>query len=425
MNGPVPKIIFCFESPKTALNLPSAYSFLLQLKEQGQLDIEWLPIMSLRWLAGDGECRAIVLRPMWGGKLTREDVKRLLAHSTAEHPLFICTLSSSKSLIAEDLREGEPRCKVIDGKGGNADATAELMLWHAISLRRQLHVELRQLCRGVWPRNRARVIGSLQGIRWTMLGDGCIPQSLLKMLPGLGVKSVIVWKPHSAKLAFSETSIPALFRSGGWKQDEIPALRLPVTLAAGTLCRQRPDTDFLLTLTTDRDFALSQADVVSLHLELTEHDKNGRSPTKHSISEAELCCLHKNVVFINGARAEIVHPSVCCGEPFADSRHFSTDVFPESVEGRDWGSLAESYETTTDKSAACKLWKKVMQEEQPRLLITAHAGGATPDAEDRVAAKVFKDLIRLILVNVAMRTVVEFKDGREVTRIELAADPPQ
>lgn len=417
MNTIPPKIAFCFEPTKLQMpvDLPAAYSVLWDLKRRGKLEIDWLPLNSLP--QANEQYRAVVIRPLWGGILRPHHVKRVMMDANHKKPFLIATLSAGTSKIHLSLRKDRGKTwKIITGGGGNADATAELVVWHAISLRRQLHKELRALFAGKWPK-REGVIGSLQGITWTLFGDGNIAQSLISKLPALGIKNAFIYKPAAKKgnkPAFTRKTIRALLKSVGWRPYSIKRENIPTEVFRGTLPFQRKGQNFSLTLTTNRKLALRTADVVSLHFPLTTERDGGRAPTKGSFRKEDLDLLHKNVILINPSRAEIVHPSVANGKPFEKSRHFSTDVFPEEIESTDLDSMSDR---PADNKAAKDLWER-MKTDPRRVMITPHAGGVPPDAQDRIAANVFGELIERLL-GMKFKKTVDFANGREITSIKL------
>jgi len=399
-----------------------AFRCLLELVEAKRINIEPITTADEGYIPKGSRRRfhAILCRPSWhtGDKdkdketivpefVRLEFVREVRANDRA--PFYIATLSAAVSHI-QKMGEGIEIIRSSDG--GNADATAEITVYLAISLKRQIHFNVINMGFGRNVRYDSMDCRSLQGGTWTTVGSGNVARALIRRLMGLGLKRIIIWNRRMSEDKFREILRDfaicqiASFSSGTCFQTAV---------SSGPFC--------VIEGTQDKEYALKDADIVSIHAPLVEE---GPSGTKHLINDDMIRIMKSSAVIVNTARHGIVDEeatikALIAGKLFG----FGSDVLEPHAEKDNAGhgnsksllwqaycfGLQRVFEESGDSEhgkifneivSKGKEWQSLMEDmggqdavanKKLNILLTPHIGGWTKDAENQVANEVIGKLL--------------------------------
>lgn len=403
--------------PADQLQLPSA---IRRLEKLGKSQIEFLPLYGQATTRRDLHLfDAVIIRPAWGGEINDESFSGLVESDKSE--VVVGTLSASVSRVKLSAKSIKDRVKVFYSEWGNSDATAEMAIWMAITLRRRLHIACMEMSLGHWSRPTG-VNGSLQKCTWLIVGPGKIASRVMARLPGMGISRVLVWDDKLDRARFSEFLERANYM--------VPIKDRNTSTFEASVPGNTPACDCKVFATSNLKTVLRQADVVSLHVPAIK-SRNGRTGTIEFFSEDYLTQMRRDAVLINVARAEVVHPNVH-KQLFPDFQFkpagFGSDVLEEYIE--DVKAYKNSYETADgEKLGESKnIWAAFVSSMQnagrrasksskamcrvnftnampfaaadvpdnevlPNVFLSPHLAGATPDAEEAVADEVVSKIV--------------------------------
>ncbi|MBC7114930.1 MAG: D-3-phosphoglycerate dehydrogenase / 2-oxoglutarate reductase [Archaeoglobi archaeon] len=214
--------------------------------------------------------------------------------------------------------------EVVNSPLGNVDSVAELAILHMLATLRRLVEADRSVRRGEWDRKKFESY-ELKGKTIGFVGFGNIPRAITRKLSGFEVE-FIAYDPYVDE----ETMRAMNVRKVGF--DEL----------------------------------LSTADVISLHVPLTEE-------TKHMIGRREFEMMKPNAVLINTARGKVV----------------DEDALVEALEqGRIYGAgLDVFYEEPPRNQKLLSL---------PNVVLTPHIGGMTKEANRRMAFELVEKIVKIL-----------------------------
>lgn len=207
---------------------------------------------------------------------------------------------------------------VIPATGANAGAVAEYVVGTAMMLLRQAYSHSVQTAAGEWPRNALSNGREISGKTLGLVGFGGIGQLTAHLAQGLGM-TVIAHDPMIA----SDASL--------WNSKGV----VPTTL----------------------DELLTQADIVSLHVPLTDQ-------TRKLINKSALSKMKKSAILINTARGGIVDEAA-----LADALR----------SGRISGAAVDVFTQEPLKGES-------VLADAPNIILTPHIAGVTAESNARVGA---------------------------------------
>ena len=195
-------------------------------------------------------CNALITRPTRAGEITDDMLEDV------ETPFWVATLSKGTDKIKVS-RDG---IHIIKSEGsGNAAAVAELAHTLVNLLLRPVHEGIQTTLRGEFGNKLFRGAARIAGRTWVCVGSGNQARELLKRICPCGVSRVIIYNPQidavrlTSCVAGMQTAVVSLSGSGNWGAKAAYA-----------------ETEVEVLGTDDLDWALSQADIVTLHLPLKE-----------------------------------------------------------------------------------------------------------------------------------------------------------
>lgn len=261
-----------------------------------------------RLLAGIGDTDALIVR-----NRTQVDTALLNAATALR---VVGRLGVGLDNIDMDACTGRG-VTVHPATGANALAVAEYVITNALMLRRRAYTSTAAMLAGEWPRN-ALIGAELSGATMGLVGFGNIARTVAERAQALGMETVAC-DPH----------LPADDRAWeGVMRMDLPGL-------------------------------LARADVVSLHIPLTD-------ATRNLIDADALTLMKPGAILINTARGGTVDEA-------ALSKALRT--------GSLGGAALDVFETEPLTEAAARIFK-----DAPNLLLTPHIAGVTREANSRVSA---------------------------------------
>ena len=209
---------------------------------------------------------------------------------------------------------------VYPATGANDVSVAEYVIGTAMVLLRGAYASTPALAAGTWPRNALSNGREIFGKRLGLVGFGSIARETAKRALALGM-SVVAYDPY-------------LEPDGAWRKD-FPEVEL-----------------------TELERVLAEADVVSLHVPLTE-------ATRDLIDADAIARMKRDAILVNAARGGVVdEPAVAAALKEARLGGAALDVFDaEPLKG--------------DKAA--------IFEGVPNLILTPHIAGVTAESNVRVS----------------------------------------
>lgn len=361
-----------------------------------------------------GKYSAVLCRPLWGGEINLEHINKLRKDNNK--PFFIATLSAGTSHIKIDKQSLQKNnIEIICSDGGNADQTAEMTMYMAISLRRRLHFDIMNMAFGNNSRSESKYCKSLRNCTWTTVGHGHVVQSLVRRLVGLGLHRIIVWNHRMTLDIFQK-----VFSNVGVVSWVSRSNRKPCAVvgASGT------GPSCLVEGTMDWKYALRDTDVVSIHVPLIPQDEDsGKGGTENLINEEKIKVMKKEAVIINAARHGIVkEEDVIKALVKEELFGFGSDVLEKNAEkeGADpqesnsllWQAycynLLKALTLPEQEEMFANIKKyygsmeefKVFADENDlkedqvlNILLTPHLGGWTHEAEEDIATEVIGELL--------------------------------
>ena len=216
--------------------------------------------------------------------------------------------------------------QVIPARGGNAVSVAEYVIGAMLNLQRGVFGMTRSMVTGEWPRQGHAFGHELMGKTLGLVGLGGIAREVAKRARGFDMEIVA----HDPLLAEGD-----------------PAWRLA----------RRSDLDWLL----------SNSDIVSLHVPLSEE-------THHLISERAISKMRAEAILINTSRGGVVDQQAVA-TALRDDRlgGAALDVFESEPLGSDAGADFAGI---------------------PNLILTPHLAGNTQEAVDRIATMTVEAVLR-------------------------------
>lgn len=217
--------------------------------------------------------------------------------------------------------------RVIPATGANARAVAEYVLGTALLLLRGAYQASDEVAQGRWPRERLSTGREIYGKTLGLVGLGAIGRLTAQLAQALGMRAIA----HDPGLA---ADAPA------WA------------------CGAQPRA---------LDTLLAEADVVSLHLPLTE-------ATRGLLSARRLALMRPDAVLVNTARGGL------CDE---------AAVAQALRDGRLGGAAFDVFES--EPLPAGSPWQGC-----PRLVLTPHVAGVTREANARVSAMIAEQVLNAL-----------------------------
>ncbi len=217
--------------------------------------------------------------------------------------------------------------RVIPATGANARAVAEYVLGTALLLLRGAYQASDEVARGDWPRERLSMGREIFGKTLGLVGLGAIGRLTAQLAQGLGMRVIA----HDPGLAADAPS---------WA------------------CGAQPRA---------LDALLAEADVVSLHLPLTE-------ATRGLLSARRLALMRPDAVLVNTARGGL------CDE---------AAVAQALRDGRLGGAAFDVFES--EPLPAGSPWQGC-----PRLVLSPHVAGVTREANARVSALIAEQVFNAL-----------------------------
>lgn len=248
---------------------------------------------------------------------------------------FIGRLGSGLEIIDLDYAK-EKGVAVLNAPEGNRNAVAEQALGMLLSLLNNLRQADAQVRQKIWRREDNRgyeLMGQTVGI----IGFGHTGRQFAKKLMGMGVRV----------LAYDK-----------YKKNYI-----------------EKDTDYIIE--TDLETIFKEADILSLHLPLTDE-------TKHWIDEDAISRFHKNIILLNTSRGNVVR---------------TADIITALEAGKVKGACLDVFENEkvqTFTEEEHKLYERLYALDN--VILTPHIAGWTFESKRRLAT-VLLNKIRSILIN--------------------------
>lgn len=272
--------------------------------------------------AAVGAARALIVR-------NRTQVRGALLEAAQN---LVCVGRLGVGLDNIDVAACEARgVKVFPATGANDIGVAEYVVGAAMMLMRAAYAASDEVIAGAWPRNRLmgrEVFGKTMGL----VGFGSIAKETAKRAAALGMR-VVAYDP------FVAAGDPAW--SQPWGSVEKRAL----------------------------DALLAEADVVSLHVPLTEK-------TKNLIDAAALAAMKPDAILINAARGGVVdEPALAAALKEGRLGGAALDVFETEPLSADEGAVF----------AGC-----------PNLVLTPHIAGVSVESNVRVSAVTAENVRRAL-----------------------------
>ena len=197
----------------------------------------------------------------------------------------------------------------------STQSVAELALAHILALARRIHIHKQLVQQGMWKKENGL---ELHGKTLVIIGFGRIGEKLAQLGRALGMKVIA----HD---------LPELKEK---------ALKLRVEFEED-LCR-----------------ALSQADIISIHVPLTPG-------TRHLINKSNINCIKPGAILVNTSRGQVVE----------------TEALLEALEKGILGAVGlDVLEHEPPRTEA-----ELKLAEHPDVLITPHIGASTYEAQERIA----------------------------------------
>jgi phosphoglycerate dehydrogenase-like enzyme len=269
-----------------------------------------------------GRCDALLCRPLWTYETSVvNDVIDVIRRKGSPRPFVIGTLSAGRAHV-KTARDDE-RIQVIASDGGNADQTAELTVYMAISLKRRVHPHVLRMAIGGAKREESVSCTSLRDQTWTIMGRGNVAQAVVRRAMALGLRRIVMWNHQMSRgllaEAMSEISTITWLSNSNLK----PCAVIGAS-DSGPAC--------VIEGTIDLNYALREGDVISVHVTLADET---RSLISGGTGKHPLNGVKPGAVLINMARAEIVDEEHVL-EMLASGKlaGFATDVLPGDVEGQ-------------------------------------------------------------------------------------------
>ncbi len=375
------------------------------------------------------DCDAVLCRPLWGGMINSEHVKALSKDFEEGGKFVVATLSAGTSHIHKEIHKSY---KVICSDGGNSDQTAEMTLYMAISLRRQLHFDLTKMAFGSFDRGDANKRMSLRNATWTLVGCGNVAQSLMRRLIGLGLQRIIV-RNHKMTLrrfenVFKDLSVVSWIS----RSDSNPCVVVGAS-KSGPSC--------VIEGTIDLEYALRNTDILSIHVPLLPPDpKTKKGGTENFINKKGLSHMKKTAIIINSSRYGIVNEKdVVEALIRGELSGYGSDVIEPEAENENAGPATDKKESfiwqayvynvlrameqdegikiagmNTYSKSMTKIFHSFIHEKKLEsdlhnnqalnILLTPHVGGSTIEAEDDIATEVIGEL----LIELGLEKYVDF-----------------
>lgn len=218
--------------------------------------------------------------------------------------------------------------EVCPATGANTKSVAEYVIAAAMMLARGAFLSTSEIQSGGWPRTRLGAGREVAGQRLGLIGFGAIAREVACLARGLGL-DICAYDPHLAK------ADPA------WAHVERTAL----------------------------DGVLSTADIVSLHVPLTDE-------TAGLIDAEKMARMKPGAIIINTARGEIVDvPALVAALRSGRIGGAALDVFAEEPPG---AGMAQAFAGV------------------PNLLLTPHIAGVTSQANTRVSQLTVENVMRVL-----------------------------
>ena len=374
---------------------------------------------------------ALIMRPKWGGTLTAKHMEGV------DNNLCVATLSVGRSHIFQptnESNESKENIDLIKADYGNLDATAELAIWMAITLRRKLHLHCMSVTHGGWDNKHILIKdgGGLKGGKWAILGTGALASRILARLPGLGVSKVKAWYHNDKEI---EKKFEAFVNKAHLANHTITRTKAVADGNPGYDTKGKPCATKLkihIEASSNLNEVIQDVDVVCMALSDKAHD---------IIKLEHMKILKDQAVFINLGRAEAIHKEVYAGILPAVKNHtfatalqefslesnskviaFGSDVLTASIEkqGFQVDSIRETHKVwnafsssmchvallTTQNNPAHPAYPEYPKYELsssetssissspfPNVLLTPHLGGATPESEKMIAEEVLEKLL--------------------------------
>lgn len=321
-----------------------------------------------------------------------------------ERPLLIATVSMGKEHIEHGSNKN---IKVISPRITNADAVAEVTISLALSTRRRLEQAARTVQAGLFSKAVCRGCNTLRGLTWLLLGKGAQAASVVRRLGPWGLRTFAVWHPEMTPALLKE------FVERAWR---VPT----ISSNDGFELRAKPcyGAEILVQGCSDWRQTIRNADIVSLHLELTQQAEGNRPATAEMVNPDFLSLMKEGAVLINASRGGLVVEEAILSA--LDAGHlggYGTDVL--NAEAENLAAVAnnthlggqavnvpspeDDYEPARAKSP---LWSRLFSETRSNgarglnLVITPHVGGNAEDADDELS----NDVLDQLLVELGVQT---------------------
>lgn len=426
----LPKIAALYDGEKPEIN-----KFPENLKQFFEIFIKenWLDFNDQNLMQKLKKYDALVMRPKWGGKLEDNGFNLGDFNGKWNQRFQIATFSISKSKIQLSKAVEDGKVNIITAEYGNLDSTAELAIWMAIALQRKLHLHCMGLAHKHWKNDNIKSSDSLKGKKWAIIGIGKLGSRVLARLPGLGISQVKTYYDNEAKKIetfkkFIKNAFP------NWKEPSEMTYETKVDGNPGYDSKGNPIADRLqvnIEVSTNLDYVIRDVDVICLTL---PYEPTGKRRTKGFIRKEHFENLKKNAIFINIARAEIldkdVYETLFTEEVINGEIHlksdknygFGSDVLAEDFEKdpyqedrvfqthRVWAAFSSSMLNAASSIATL----------YPKVLLTPHIGGATPDAEIAVADEVIEKLLENF--GILEKYEVFYKKGKKLPDTTITTD---
>jgi phosphoglycerate dehydrogenase-like enzyme len=301
-------------------------------------------------------------------------------------PFIIGTFSSGTDHLARV--QSIPEVSIINSHGGNASGVAELAIGHAMALTRKTFLVARAMELGLYDAPQGTRI---EGKRWLVIGAGQQAAHLIAKAIGLGLKEITIYHDRitEEKLQTCLRLIPMelISRQSGMAY-EIRSSRFSKMTVSGT---------------SDLYGAVSQADIISLHIPAKPADPESLRPATIGIVDQHfLTSTHpdKPTYLINVARGVLVQEPPLI-EWIKSGNGYASDVLDQRTERQRDPSLSELHKFCMQNAAIIDPLKR------SNLFLTRHIGGSAPEDFEPVCAEVFQkvlDALNLVASSLVRRS---------------------